>query len=34
LDGSRADRDIIGARGIMLRALSDSTMRNHTVNES
>ena len=33
-DGSRADRDIIGARGIMLCALSDSTMRNHTVNES
>ena len=27
MDGSRADRDIIGARGIMLRALSDSTMR-------
>jgi len=34
LDGSRANRDIVGARGILLRALVDSPMRKRAVNES
>ena len=35
LDGSRADRDVIGARNILLRALVDSpAMFYCTVNES
>lgn len=34
LDGSRADRDVVGARNILIRALVDPPMSNHTVNES
>ena len=32
LDGSRADRDIVGARNILLRALADPPVREHAVN--
>ena len=33
LNGSRVDRDIIGARNILLRALRDPAMGHHAVNE-